>query len=199
MSLDGDASLPHIDRAHQDDDDEMAQARCVAVAVALMCCALVPVRAQDGIAWPDDVPLPEEEAAPGWESIKSSYELFTPEVSHQYMPFQVGLTNAYVPSSAAMCSGAIAGFTDTPIQATDCHAQFQFLLERDTRKVRYGCFQCDATFRTDLDTLPYASCDNKPICSTLPLAYYHCFLRNDTKNDMFSCLMSIDSKAVTLV
>lgn len=107
-------------------------------------------------------------------------------------PFYRGWQNSYVADVPALCSGSIAGFADTPLAEPDCREPFRFLLERGTRKVRYGCIKCASALRVTPTVPPYAMCDQKPVCSGLSLAYSYCFLKNDTTTDMFSCLMGVD-------
>lgn len=130
--------------------------------------------------------------------LDAEHEVFTPEPERVFQPFYVsGWTNAYAPSVPAMCSGAIAGFADAPVADADCLAPFQFLLERGTDKIRHGCFKCAGAFQVTPTAAPYATCDDRPICSGLSLASYQCFLKNDTTSDMFSCLMGVDFQADT--
>lgn len=61
--------------------------------------------------------------------------------------------------------------------------------------MRHGCCKCGGAFQGTPTAVPYATCDGRPICSGFSLAYYRCFLKNNTASDMFACLMGIDFQA----
>ncbi|GAB9474227.1 hypothetical protein Gpo141_00011362 [Globisporangium polare] len=128
--------------------------------------------------------------------LESEHDVFTPEPERVFQSFHsAGWTNAYTPNVPATCSGAVAGFADKPLADSDCLEPFQFLLERGTDKVRHGCFKCAGAFQATPTAAPYATCDGRPICSGFSLAYYRCFLKNDTTSDMFACLMGVNFQA----
>lgn len=122
---------------------------------------------------------------------------FTPEPTYDSQPFYRSWKNDYVANIPTLCSGEVAGFTASPLRDADCREPFQFLLERGTGKVRYGCIKCDGNLHLTPIAAPYATCDRKPVCSGLSIAYLYCFLKNDTANDMFSCLMGVDFRSET--
>ncbi|TYZ67396.1 hypothetical protein PybrP1_010940 [[Pythium] brassicae (nom. inval.)] len=177
-----DNSTEHLDMLHR--------RSCLPLHAAILCCAL----SSTCIAGEGLTPLgnlAESEFEGNFEPQGDARE-FTAEPSADSQPFYHGWQNSYVANVPTLCSGSIAGFADAPLADIDCREPFRFLLERGTRKVRYGCIKCDAALRVTPTTPPYATCDQKPVCSGLSLAYSYCFLKNDTATDMFSCLMSVD-------